>query len=466
MELRVLPQRKDRDSLRKALPDQAWSYDRAFFSPQSGDYTAPSIDQSLEPLPQMKKPFRFNWKRVGTFTFVAGVLLLAPAAFQGRKALESDVRNRLKGYLNEIGNWGVQVKLSTRVGSRTGPPGIDRLSVQGRLARTLLANGELAKDGAPFLAEALAWADALVRQQRKVQTTRGAEAGFWLDSGGNLDISENGMVAAALGRAYAVADGTQKKEYAQAMERLARFLLEGMPAEPVSKIPAGATWAISAGDNKGSFAGGIKDSLAAFLPSSRSTAAAAFFFAELYAATRDKAYRETAHNALDWLLKSRHPNGEFPDLVNGKESTEVSYITTSDAAEAICSAFYLLDDSTLNKQLSGELNNTTRQLLGLQGEQGIWGEGPERLGSPGVIVLLSWFYSNPPAKPDQNIPAAVDKFWQLLTNPVHAQSFGLFVNSTATAALGIVSAEMVKPGITFKKGTVSAEMVKPKISFM
>ena len=87
----------------------------------------------------------------------------------------------------------------------------------------------------------------------------------------------------------------------------------------------------------------------------------------------------------------------------------------------------------------------------LQGENGIWGEGADKQGSPGIAMLLSWYYSNPPTKPDESIPQTVDKFWELLSNPVHAQSFGIFVNGSATASLGVGTAEMVKPGITYKK---------------
>jgi hypothetical protein len=237
----------------------------------------------------------------------------------------------------------------------------------------------------------------------------------------------------------------------QAMERLARFLLEGATADPASKRPVVAGWGVTSGEQKGAWGTGVINGTASLLPSTRSTAASTFFFAELYGVTRIKQYREIAMNSVSWLLKNRHANGEFFEVVDGKELEEVSYVSITYCVEAILAAFYLLDDSAFNKQLPVDLENTVRQLMRVQGENGIWGEAPDRLGSPGVVMLLSWYYSNPPNKPDESIPQSVDKFWELLSNPVHAQSYGIFVNGSATAILGVATAEMVKPGITYKK---------------
>ena len=204
------------------------------------------------------------------------------------------------------------------------------------------------------------WGDALVGQQRRTQTSQGGEAGYWSDDSENIELTENCMAAAALGRAFAAAEGSRKKEYVQAMERLARFLLEGSPAEPASKRPAVAGWGVTSGEQKGAWGSGVINGTASLLPSTRSTAAAAFFFAELYGVTRNKQYREIAMNSVGWLLKNRHANGEFPDIVDGKELEEVSYVSIAYCVEAILAAFYLLDDSAFNKQLPIDLENTVQ----------------------------------------------------------------------------------------------------------
>ena len=390
---------------------------------------------------------RYIWSRI----LLIGVLLLTPSVFQSGKLFDGAIKKQLTQYLQDISRWAVDAKLSALPVAKIGARGMERLAAQAGLGRTLIATGEMTKEGSKFIEEALMWGDALVGQQRRTQTSQGGEAGYWSDGSENIELTENCMAAAALGRAFAAAEGSRKKEYVQAMERLARFLLEGSPAESASKRPAVVGWGVTSGEQKGAWGSGVINGTASLLPSTRSTAAAAFFFAELYGVTRNKQYREIAMNSVGWLLKNRHANGGFPDILDGKELEEVSYVSVAYCVEAIQAAFYLLDDSAFNKQLPIDLENTVRQLMRVQGENGIWGEGPDRLGSPGVVMLLSWYYSNPPKKPDESIPQSADKFWELLSNPVHAQSYGIFVNGAATAILGVATAEMVKPGITYKK---------------
>jgi hypothetical protein len=73
----------------------------------------------------------------------------------------------------------------------------------------------------------------------------------------------------------------------------------------------------------------------------------------------------------------------------------------------------------------------------------------DRLGCPGVASLLAWYYLS--FKTDETIPQSLDKFWQYVSNPVHSQSFGVLLNPVATCWMGLTTAEMIKPGITFKK---------------
>ena len=382
---------------------------------------------------------------------LTGVLILFPSINQGGKLFDKAGKKQLTIYLQDICRWTLDVKLSKWPGTKKGVAGMENAVVQGNLARSLIAAGELTKDGSTYIAEALLWADAFTSQQQRVRTSRGGEAGFWTDADGNIEILENCMAAGALGRISEAADGNRKKGCQQAMERLARFLLEGCNADPTSKRPAIVGWVNSEGAQKGAWGNGIIKGTQSLQPSTRSTVAAAFFFAELFGQSRNKQYRDIAMDAVTWLMKSRRPNGEFPEVIDGKEAEEISYVSVAYCTDAILSVFYLLDDSGFNQHLPADLENTARQLMRVQGEKGIWGEGLDRYGSTGVATLLAWYYSNPASKPDESIPQSLDKFWQLLSNPVHAQSFGLFANGVPTGFLGLTTAEMIKPGITYKK---------------
>jgi hypothetical protein len=139
----------------------------------------------------------------------------------------------------------------------------------------------------------------------------------------------------------------------------------------------------------------------------------------------------------------------MPNFVEGEESEEMPFTTMTLVAEAIQSAYYLLDEATLNQRLGPELDNTVRRMMRLQGENGLWGEGLDQRGSSGVATLLAWHFLS--FKGDETIPQALDKFWQTLSNPVHAQSFGMLLHPISTAWMGLTTAEMIKPGITFKK---------------
>ena len=96
------------------------------------------------------------------------------------------------------------------------------------------------------------------------------------------------------------------------------------------------------------------------------------------------------------------------------------------AGEAIQSAYYLLNDTALNQRLGAELDNTVRRMMRIQRETGLWGEGTDRRGCSGVATLLAWHFLS--FKGDETIPQALDKFWQNLSNPVHAQSFGVLAH--------------------------------------
>jgi len=365
------------------------------------------------------------------------------------KIFDKTAKKQLTAYLDDICQWILARQQASQSG-QIQPVSSDPSFLQGNLARVLLAGSELTKNGSNYLTEALRWCDNLVSQQQQVLTGQGNEGGYWgTATAGNLDLSGSSLAAVALARAHSFADGSRRKNYHQALERYARFLLEGAKADATRQFPASPGWVTTQNEGGGGIGSGYAQGALLLKPTTSATAAGAAFFAQLYAVSRNRQYREISIKALDWILKSRKPNGEIPNIFEGEESESVPFTTMTLCGEAIQSASYLLDDASLQQRLGTELENTVRQLMRVQSEGGTWGEGQDRRGCSGVATLLAWYYVS--FKADETIPQSLDKFWQHLSNPVHSQSFGVLLNPVATGWMGLTTAEMIKPGITFKK---------------
>lgn len=374
------------------------------------------------------------------------ILALGIAVFPA-KIFDKAAKKRLTTYLEEICQWILAREQAARDGqiqSIVNTP----LSLQGNLARVLLAGGELTKNGEKCLEEGLRWCDQFAEKQQRVVTSLGNEGGYWpTGAPGEVDLSENSLAAVALARGFAYADGNRRKTYRQALDRYAAFLLEGARAGNGLQTTING-WQHQ-GENGGTFGSGIQKGTPALKPSSASTAAGTAFLGQMFALSREQNQRTAALQAVEWILRNRRPNGEMPNLVAGEESDQMPFTTMSVAGEAIQSAYYLLNDTALNQRLGTELDNTIRRMMRVQGETGIWGEGADRRGCSGVATLLAWHFLS--FKGDETIPQALDKFWQNLSNPVHSQSFGVLAHPVSTAWVGLTTAEMIKPGITFKK---------------
>jgi len=375
------------------------------------------------------------------------VVAVSSRALFPAKIFDKAAKKQLHAYLEDICQWILAREQAARDGQIQSVANTP-LSLQGNLARALLAGGELTKNGAKCLEEALRWCDAFAAKQQRVVTSLGNEGGYWpTGPGGDVELSEDSLAAVALARGLAYADGNRKKIYQEALDRYARFLIEGVRA--VGGLRQTVTGWLIQGENAGSIGGGIQKGVALLKPSTASTAAGAAFLAQMSAVSRDRNFRDAALRAVEWILKNRRPNGEMSNFVEGEESEEIPFTTMTLVAEAIQSTYYLLNDTALNQRLGTELDNTIRRMMRIQGENGLWGEGADRRGSSGVATLLAWHFLT--FKGDETIPQALDKFWQNLSNPVHSQSFGVLVHPISTAWMGLTTAEMIKPGITFKK---------------
>ena len=374
------------------------------------------------------------------------VLLLAlamPAQLQAKKLFRKAAKKQLKHTLVEICDW-IETQATEESESAA--------STSAASIRALLAGYDLARKQKRFLNAALGWGDRLVAQQQPVRTAAGNPGALWArrEDGLPLNSADSSLAAAALARSHVYADRARQRAYRQALEGYARVLVEGYQGDGTRKGWDGSSgWVITGGEDDGAIAMGTFEGRLSVRPSTASTAAGSLFFAQLYALTENPEYRRLAADGVRWLVRSRRPNGQIPSIVDGTVSLEGSLGVIPYWAEAVQAAYYLLDDRDLTAWMLVELDLTVRWLLRIRSEQGLWGEGAERRVTTSVATLLAWFYLS--ADSDESIPPTLNPPWKLWLNPVHAQSFGILVDESVSGLVGMTAAEMIKPGITFRK---------------
>src|SRR5262247_3308348 len=120
------------------------------------------------------------------------ILALAPAALPA-KIFDKAAKKQLTAYLEDICQWILAREQAARDGQISSIANTP-LSLQGNLARTLLAGSELTKNGAQYVEEALRWSDAFAAKQQPVVTSLGNQGGYWpLGPTGYVDLSENSL---------------------------------------------------------------------------------------------------------------------------------------------------------------------------------------------------------------------------------------------------------------------------------
>ena len=371
------------------------------------------------------------------------LVLAMPVQLQAKKLFQKAAKRQLKLYLVEICDW---IETQGAEESESGA-GTSAASV-----RALLAGYDLAGRQKRYLNAALEWGDRLIAQQQPVQTASGKPGALWVgrNDGLPLNAAESCLAATALARTHVYADKFRKRTYRAALERYARVLVDGYRGVGARKGWEGSNgWVITEGEDAGAIAMGTLDGRVSDRPSTASTAAGGLFFAQLYRITENPEYRRLAADAVRWLIRSRRPNGQIPSVLDGTVSLKDSLGVIPYWAEAVQAAFYLLNDRDLTGWMLVELDLTIRWLLRIRSEQGLWGEGAEQKVTASVATLLAWFYLS--AESDESIPPTLNPPWKLWLNPVHAQSFGVMVDEPVSGLVGMTAAEMIKPGITFRK---------------
>lgn len=376
-----------------------------------------------------------NQSRNVVFGGLLVLAILVANQVQAKSLFGKDTKKQLKEYLTEICDW---IELSD-IGGQGASFGLS----EARLVRTLLAGYELLGKDQRYLMAAIRWCDLLAQKQQALQTLQG-------NDGEPMDLAESIFAAAALAHGCEYADKRRKKTFLKIVERYARTLTEGFKEDPLGSDQRGSEgWVIQEGSSRGAIGKGFLGGQSVIHSSTASTAAGSVLFAQLYKVTNKRSYRQLTADAIRWLIKSRKLNGEIPAIVEGEMVSGDSLKVIPHCTEAFQAADYLLNDTDLTSWMLVELNPTVRWLVRSQNERGLWGRDSEEAVTANIIMFLAWFYQN--AETDESIPPMLDPAWKLWLNPVHAQSFGIFMEKPVTGLIGLATAEMIKPGITFRK---------------
>ncbi len=389
------------------------------------------------------------WRR-GSVVF-GGILFLSMLipSLRGEKLFDKAARKQMNAYLLDICNWMMASNTPDAESRRQKDEG-GSVAVNASFARALLAAAEYSQDPKALQETALRWCDSFAKRQQVLPTTRGNTAGYWLDHGqsGDLDLTESGAAAYTLVLGCMRAEGSRHKDYLAALQKYAVLVAEGCQEDPLRQGRGGSPgWILEEGKDKGAIGAGYRKDKISRKPSSASTAVQTVLFAGLYRLTQENRYRELALNGMEWLLKCRRANGETPWIEDGEEMDEKTFRSAGNMAEAIQAVYYLLADASLNQKIIQAMGPLLRWLMEAQGERGWWGEKEDRWGSPSIASLMHWDLQF--GTKNQQLPDSLNRYWQVISNPVHLQSFGVEVKGRPSGLVALSIAETLKPGSTF-----------------
>ncbi len=391
-------------------------------------------------------------KKQLSLILVPFVFFLDTLSLEANKLFDKTARKQLIALLLDNCNWLAATDPNAQAPKDPSGPAGPLLALSSSI-RALTLGSELSKASPQFLQEAQRRCEVLAAFQKNIRTSKGRDGGFWIDPGtpDTLDLGVLGTAATSLGRASVSMEGPVREATISFLERYARFLIEGCQEDPAGKGRGGTTgWILREGEQKGAMGGGYTKDRPMLKQSTVSTAANAGFLAQLYALTKNAQYRDLAEDAVRWLLKSQRGIGDIPTLMDGTEISDSPMRTFQVAAEALMSVYYLCGDASFNQQILKESEPMARWLVRSQNENGLWGNKGDRRASAAALTFLAWFSLNG-AKKDEAFSQSVDKAWQTLSNPVHAQSLGVQISPYTTALVAATTAEMIKPGISFKR---------------
>jgi hypothetical protein len=359
----------------------------------------------------------------------------------------------LSVYLKDVCDWVMTLDVGSGALKNTKDTGWS-VFINGNFAR-LLAAGHRIFGEKVYLDESLRWADTFYQQQQLAITPGLTESGFWGDRGqtGNPYLADAGTASTAMAVCYRLADPGRQKLYLNAMNRYARYIREGCLRDPQGKErQPSAGWVIASGDHRGALGCGYYEGHLSVEPYTIATAiTGGAFFSELFSLTGRSEFKETAIQAVQWLFKVRKPSGEIPYVLDGKfpYTEEYPLDTMTYSMEAFVASHTLIADEAFRAALVRDIAPSIEWLLRTQNRDGSWGElrSQDQQRSPGVVTLLAWYYRS--GNPDPRIVKAVRQYCRFLLHPENSKAYGVKELVRTTGFVGLVVAELLKPGVTF-----------------
>lgn len=324
--------------------------------------------------------------------------------------------------------------------------------INGNFARVLMASYRITGNEA-HREEALRWGDTFCANQQRTQTSRGDDAGYWPDIGprGNIYFGDAGTAAHALASIYPAAAPGRQETWRAAMERMARFVIDGCAEDPQGQgRDATHSWVIREGRDAGALGCGYYRGKLSVEPYTIATATTGgAFFSELYAITKNPQYRELAAGAVTWLLKTRKDDGEIPYTLAGQTLDSWPLDTMSYCTEAFIAADLLLEDEALRQDLRRQLEPSVQWMINGQNSDGSWGalRSADQQRSPRALTLLTWAY--PWTARHEAVAKAVNAFCAFLLNPETSAAYGVKELVRTSGFVGLALADLLQPDCTF-----------------
>ena len=384
---------------------------------------------------------------------IAGAAMAGgPARAQGGGSLvSSEMRKQLADYFDGLCAWIMKLDVGSNLLKGTKDTATS-IFINGNFARVLLASYRIAGDKA-HLDEALRWCDTFCSIQQPAESSKGGEVGFWPDCGpkGNIYFGDAGTAVHALASVYHEADAVRQKRYVAAMERYARFVIDGCARDPQDAGRAVTdTWVIRDGVDVGALGCGYYRGKLSVEPYTIATATTGTaFMAELYAITGKREYKEIATNATKWLLETRKEDGEIPYTLAGRTLNSWPLDTMSYCAEGFVAADLLLKGEAIRAALRARLAASVRWLLEGQNADGSWGtlRSADQQRSPRAVTLLTWAY--PWTDAQDAVAEGVRKYCAFLLKPENSRAYGVKELVRTTGFVGLTLADVLKPNCTF-----------------
>ena len=363
-----------------------------------------------------------------------------------------ELRKRARPYLEDI----CQAIVKQDVGSGT-LKGVrdtrDSIFINGNYARVLIGGYRVTKNRR-YLDEALRWCDSLVAQQVHVVTAKGSPGGWWSDIGPNRNIylADTGTATSPLALALGYAKGERRTRYLDALTRYVAFMREGMKADPQNRgRKPSPGWIVQTGKDAGALGCGYYRGHLSTAPYCISTATTGcLMLSQLYAATKDDAYRRIAVGCARWLLGTIAKGGSIPYIIDGQRPQHLKWGTVTYVCEGLLAAHLLVADAKLRAEIEAGLKPVVEFALRRQDTSGIWGKARSGDGQrSGLVPQLLWWYHNKVEKRDDIVQALRRNYAYVLV-PQLSRRYGVKELVRPTGFVGLAAADFIEPGVTLR----------------